>query len=144
MAPVKYVQPTKARCAHQSVLLMLKLTESNILAVVALLQRAKRVSQVYVLALVKTDVNVHSYHQLCMEIYFYENTPVHENGCADTQADVHTEDANDFGKVVEDANEEVDADNGLESVRKGISADLRVIVDMNLYVVVDCIQVGEG
>lgn len=61
---------------------------------------------------------------------------MHKNGCADRRADKHTEDASDFGEDVKDANEKVDVDNGLDSVREGIAVGLLVIVGMKLEVVV--------
>lgn len=61
----------------------------------------------------------------------------------DPQADVHTEDENEFGVDVLHANEEFDINIGLWSVRKGIAGKLRVIVVVKLVVVVGWIGVGE-
>lgn len=66
-----------------------------------------------------------------------------ENGCTDLQADVHTEDKNDFGVNEEDGYEEVDVIIYLESVRGGIAGGLNVIGVVKLDAVVDGSSVGE-
>lgn len=44
---------------------------------------------------------------------------MHANGCSDLRGDVHTEDKNNFGIDVNDANGKDDGDTDIESVRKG-------------------------
>lgn len=88
--------------------------------VVALLQGAKNVPQVYGLAVVKRGMHVHLYRQLRLDIDFNEDILVLENGCAGLQADLHTAAENNFSVDVKDANEEVDDGTDLERLREGI------------------------
>lgn len=93
----------------------------------------------YVLALVKTDVHVYLYCNLRFDFDFHENKLVHESECRDLQADVHTENENEFEIDVEGADEEVDMNVGLEGVKE-IVFGLRVIVIVKLDAVVDCLN----
>lgn len=100
--------------------------------------------QVYVLDLVKMDVQVHLYRRLHSDFDLHEDMLAHENGRADFRADVHTDEyENDFDVAVEDVNEKVDVDVDVESVGEDIAGGLSVIVVVKLDVVVDLIGVGE-
>lgn len=78
-----------------------------------------------------------------MDFDFHEDKLLHENGCADLQADVHNEYENNFCVDVEHADEEVEVDVGLESVKELIAVGLRVIVLVELDGVADWMHVGE-
>lgn len=115
------------------------------MVVVAIVNEAEKVSQVYVLALVKMNVHVHLYRLLRSDFDLHDNTLVHKNDCADLdlRADVHTEDQSDFGIDAQDANEEAGVDIVLESVREGIAGGCSVTMVVKLDVVDGRTHVGE-
>lgn len=75
------------------------------MVLVEILQGAKRAPQVHFLALVEMNIPVHLYCQLCLEFSFHKDVLVHENGCGDLRADMHTVDKIYFDLDVEDAND---------------------------------------
>lgn len=103
---------------------------------------AKIALQVDVLVLVKIDVPVHLNRQLRSKFEFHEDILLHENRCEALRANMHTANENNFGVDLEDVNEKVDVDVGLESVRDVTAGGLSVVVVEKPVVVVDWIRVG--
>lgn len=91
----------KDLCVLQPDLPKLNPIESILLILVAIVQVAKKVPQVYDIDLVKMYAHAHLYHHLRSEFEFHEDILVHEKWCGDLRADVNTEHENDFGVDIE-------------------------------------------
>lgn len=73
---------------------MLSSIEKNLLVVVAILQKKKKVVWVYLIAFVTMDVRVQMFRHLSLSYYLHENVNVHDGGFAALRADVLTQNEN--------------------------------------------------
>lgn len=90
------------------------------------------------------DEHVHLYCRSLLDFEFHEDKLVHENGCGNLRADVHTGNQKDFRADVKGVDEENDANVGPGSVKENITVGLKgTVVVVKLDEVVDWTHVGE-